>query len=153
LIVILERRGMPWYSIILAGVGSVLLACFDPLDGLSDSDLRSAASMMAQISATLAGFLLTVLAVLATIVHTRLLRNMQKTGHFRFLLRCIFVNAGVFGVVVAIGMITVLWNHPRTYMVLILAFFALLGLFLLVGVFRKLWVVFSYLHTDSTSQE
>jgi hypothetical protein len=60
---------------------------------IESSDLRQIASTAAQIAATMIGFLLAALAILASIANMRLLRNMQRTGHFQVLLGRMIVAA------------------------------------------------------------
>lgn len=47
---------------------------------------------LAQISATMLGFMMAVLAILASISNTRLIRNMQRSGHYHVMLKMIFIN-------------------------------------------------------------
>lgn len=72
---------------------------------MSVQDLRTLLGLLAQVSATMLGFLLAAMAILASISGTRLIRNMQKTGHFVVLLNRFFVNTIAFGasMVVAIA--------------------------------------------------
>lgn len=60
-------------------------------------DLRGLLGLLAQVSATMLGFLLAALAILASISGSRLIRNMQKTGHFVVMLNRFFVNTIAFG--------------------------------------------------------
>lgn len=50
-------------------------------------------AVIAQIAATMMGFLLAALAILASIAGMRLLRNLQRTGHFSVLLSRLFIAA------------------------------------------------------------
>lgn len=52
--------------------------------------------VVAQISATMLGFLLAALAILASIAGMRLLRNMQRTGHYSILLSRLFIAYALF---------------------------------------------------------
>lgn len=63
---------------------------------LSDEQLRNYIGLVAQIAATMLGFLLTALSILASISGHRLLVNMQKTGHFHVLLTRFFLNCVAF---------------------------------------------------------
>lgn len=110
--------------------------------------LSSAAGVIAQISATLAGFLLAVLSVLATIVNTRLVRNMQKTGHYQLLLHRLFANAAVFVVSMVVGMVAV-FSVDSCYPIMVLIFFAIVGLVMLIDVASKFWMVLSHLGPSS----
>lgn len=63
---------------------------------IEPSDLRQIASTAAQIAATMIGFLLAAMAILASIANMRLLRNMQRTGGFQVLLGRMIVTAVYF---------------------------------------------------------
>lgn len=83
------------YSLVVGTLGSVAIhhwmnACF------SSEELRTIAGTAAQISATMMGFLLAALAILASIANMRLLRNMQRTGHYQVLLGRMLVSAAMF---------------------------------------------------------
>ncbi|MFD0705982.1 hypothetical protein [Photorhabdus akhurstii] len=59
--------------------------------GLDDATIRSAATVAAQVSATLLGFLITGLSILASVSGNRLLKKMQASGHYCVLLEKIFM--------------------------------------------------------------
>lgn len=63
---------------------------------IQTADLRQIASTAAQIAATMMGFLLAALAILASIANMRLLKNMQRTGHFQVLLGRMIITAVYF---------------------------------------------------------
>lgn len=86
--------------------------------------------------------------MLATIVNTRLVRNMQKTGHYQLLLHRLFTNAAVFVVSMVIGMVAV-FSGESTYPVRVLIFFSIVGLVMLVDVASKFWMVLSHLKPAS----
>jgi hypothetical protein len=56
------------------------------------------------------GFLLAAMAILASISGTRLIRNMQKTGHFVVLLNRFFVNTIAFGISMVIAIAASMLN-------------------------------------------
>src|SRR5437899_2263891 len=59
---------------------------FEILNAFTGGELRNSVGVVAQIAATMLGFVLAALAILLTIAGTRLLRNMQRTGHYGHLL-------------------------------------------------------------------
>ena len=61
-------------------------------------DVRVLLGLYAQVSATMLGFLLAAMAILASISGHRLIRNMQRTGHFVVLLNRFFTNTIAFGI-------------------------------------------------------
>lgn len=56
------------------------------------ASVTTAMGVLAQIAATMLGFMMAVLAILASIANTRLVRNMQRSGHFHRMLVRIFVD-------------------------------------------------------------
>jgi len=77
--------------------------------GVSKSDPRLASFMatmgiLAQISAAMLGFMMAVLAILASISDKKLIRNMQRTGHYHGMLRRIFINNIGFGLLTSFSL-------------------------------------------------
>lgn len=83
---------------------------------IDTTDLRQISSTAAQIAATMMGFLLAALAILASIANMRLLRNMQRTGHFQVLLGRMIITAVYFFIALVFYMtvlvIPALVPHP-----------------------------------------
>jgi Na+/H+-translocating membrane pyrophosphatase len=98
---------------ILSALVGWLSAGVYPLD-LSKLDLEKTAaaasaasgvaSTVAQISATMLGFLIAALAVLASIAGMRLLRNMQRTGHYQNLLARLLICAAAFALLLGLSL-------------------------------------------------
>lgn len=136
----------------LSAICAVLLATAgwskDLIGGLADSDLRAAAGVVAQIGATMLGFVLASLAILATVANTKLLRNMQRTGHYGLLLRRMIVCVGSFGLVALAG-ITILFVPKLCslygYLLLGTSFWSCILLF---DVSRKFWSVLHFLSPE-----
>ena len=89
------------------------------------------------------GFLMTVLALLASLVNHQFIEKMQKIGQFRVLLKSIFWNASVF-----LGLVLLTFIHPffnLDYQT-ILWNFSIVGFaianFLLLDIGKKFWFVF-----------
>lgn len=57
------------------------------------NDLRSISGTVAQVAATMMGFLFAALAILASIANMRLLRNLQRSGGYHVLLARILISA------------------------------------------------------------
>lgn len=111
------------------------------LEGLQAGDLRSAASLIAQLSGTMLGFVLATLAILTTVLDTVLVRNMQRTGHFRVLLRRMLCSIGAFGLATIGGTIIIFVPIPLEWHACILISVAMLALSVLLDVCTKFWVV------------
>lgn len=116
---------------------------------LGESETRTATGIIAQISATMLGFLIAALAIIASITSHRLVRNMQRTGHFRVLLRHIFWNSGAFGVSLILSLACIFYKGNAFYW---LALAALLGvmysIMLLVDVSYRFWLVLGNLDSN-----
>lgn len=121
----------------------------DLLEGLASSDIRAAANAMAQMSVTMLGFILAALAILISVANSRLIRNMQKTGHYRVLVRRLFGCLTLFGMLAIASLIllftSVLYpSYTYPYLTLLT-----LSIAALCDVARKFWMVLIHLHPDS----
>lgn len=91
----------------------------------------SLASAVASIAGTMLGFLLAALAVLASIAGSRLLRNMQRTGHYQVLLHRLIISAGFFLFLLLAALVTMLggvklpWAWEAATGLVVAAIFAL----------------------------
>ncbi len=112
------------------------------------ADLRTFLGLIAQISATMLGFLLAALAILASISGHRLVRNMQKTGHFKVLLEKLFFNVVTYGLATGLSLIAYLTKTSLGAMslVAILAFFY--ASFVLIDVGWRFWLVLTNLNSE-----
>ena len=107
-------------------------------------DLATAMSFggtIASISSTMLGFLLAALAVLASISHTPLVKQMQAFGHYRDLLRTLLVD-GLFFVCCAVcGFVLLFGIRPSSLFLSILLGLHVAAFLSLFDVGRKLWFV------------
>ena len=108
---------------------------------LGEPDARSAAGIFAQISATMLGFLIAALSILASISSHRLLKEMQKSGHYRVLLRRFFINSSAY----ALAMLAAFWAivykpHFPCSIVVAFSMFSFATL-LLADIGWRLWLV------------
>ncbi len=110
--------------------------------GLEDSAIRSAASVAAQVSATLLGFLIAGLAILASVTGNQLLKNMQESGHYAELLRKIFTIAVWYAVSLVIGCWTVIAPMQFLYESAFLCLGVFLAAVLMLGdIGWRFWIV------------
>ncbi|QDH59502.1 hypothetical protein [Pandoraea pnomenusa] len=72
---------------------------------LSDEILRQAASAQASVAVTMLGFMLAMLAILVSIADRRLIRNMNKTGHFTQLLLRLYAASAYFGILMIVALL------------------------------------------------
>lgn len=94
----ISARNFRYCSVLMLGgaaVGYWAGQQFGAPDWSSDR-LPNAFGVVAQIAATMMGFLLAALAILASIAGMRLLRNMQRTGHYAILLSRMLISAFFF---------------------------------------------------------
>lgn len=111
---------------IAAAVGWVL--GWDP--GLSDrAAVLGFAGSVASIAATMLGFMLAALAVLASIHQTTLVERLKRTGHYDDLLHTVFFGCAVFALI-ALGGFALLLGAPAARWLML----ALLGLHAAAGV-------------------
>lgn len=123
------------------------LACgyFRPYAGLDVGELREAASAVAQIAATMLGFMIAALSILATITNTVLVQNMQKTGHFRVLLSRMYVAAVSFAITMLFGLVGVITNNIQQWAVLVMVFLVAWSTLLLIDFGYRFWMVLTHL--------
>jgi uncharacterized membrane protein YozB (DUF420 family) len=94
----ISARNFRYCLVLVAGgivVGYWAAQQFGPVDFGAERVINLFA-VVAQIAATMMGFLLAALAILASIAGMRLLRNMQRTGHYTVLLTRLFISATFF---------------------------------------------------------
>lgn len=140
---------MFWFNSAAASFGLALLAWRFQVLGTPDDQLtRSAAGIIAQIGATMLGFVLAALAIVATVVNTRLLRNMLKTGHYKVLLERMFGTVAACGIATLMGL-SFVFLPPKLgtlhcYCLMALVLFATLCLY---DMSRKFWLVLSHVQS------
>lgn len=84
-------------------ISIVLTLCFYRWAGLEPPQIYSAAGVIAGVSATLLGFILTAVALVTALMDRVLLRNMRKTKHYQVLMRDSFTTCGLLLVTLAIS--------------------------------------------------
>lgn len=127
-------------SLIVVGIAYLGL-----LDRLTPADIKSAVGVVVQVAVTMLGFVLASLTVLATIAQSKLVRNMQKTGHYRVLLTRMFACLMMFGLVAIGGLILLFTPEIPVRATLAIVGLALLSIALLGDVLRKLRLVLDHL--------
>ncbi|MDX8001038.1 hypothetical protein FE394_18035 [Xenorhabdus sp. Reich] len=110
--------------------------------GLDDTAIRSAATVAAQVSATLLGFLITGLSILASVSGNNLLRKMQISGHYRVLLKKIFTVSMWYAFSLAIGCWTVISPKQFLYISAYICLWVFLSsVFMLGDIGWRFWLV------------
>lgn len=149
-LLILVKEMKHWNKISLAAAALLAYLAFkaETFQALEAMDSRNIVGIFAQISATMLGFLMAALSILATVSGNRLMRNLRKTGHYRSLLSGFFLNTVAFTAAMLASFAALLISNgaPWTYLIAFYLF-ALAWLFL-VNVGYKLWVVLNNLSAD-----
>lgn len=129
-----------YLSLALASALTCLVYSNGTLNALG-GDAHNVVTLFAQISATMLGFLIAALSILASISGHRLLRQMQRLGHYRVLLRRFFINSTAFAAAMVAALVSIVFrdsNPFSTYSAFLLFVFATL---LLVDIGYRLWLV------------
>lgn len=115
---------------------------------VTNEKVVSAASLMAQIGATMMGFVMAMIAIMATFGAFRFGRNLQRTGRFSILLRLMTLTAISFLLVTIVGSGVSVWDgsiHPAW--ITCLFWLILWSGFLLLDAMHKLFRVIELLQT------
>lgn len=131
--------------------GFVIYKLCPPVIGAND--LRAIASTAAQIAATMMGFLLAALAILASIANMRLLRNMQRTGHYQVLLGRMLISAAYFFIGLVFYMTVLVIPEQISHPIPIGSGFLIASCYALLDATVKFSVVLFSLKPDSKSLE
>lgn len=118
------------------------------LHALTSGGLLNGIGVVVETSVTMLGFVLATVAILGSVLNTRLLRNMQKTNHYAVLIGRMFFAIVVLGITALLGIVFIF--HPAFNRVFpyVLLGLVLLSAFLLGDMIRKFWKVMMYLHPD-----
>ena len=124
-------------------------------------DLRNAVNVIAGVNATLVGFLVSAGALLYAVANTRLVRNLQRTGHFGRLLHNLFLAAGAFLVALVIAVVCLFVSDGPPVQIgatsltklqaaiYLLVFANAVAFQLLIPVGWKMWLVLTNLTPDN----
>jgi hypothetical protein len=102
-------------------------------------------STVASVGATMLGFMLASLAVLASVNHTHLIGMMRKTGHYADLLATIFYACILFFLCTAVGFMLVFGHIPEPWLRVVAVALHVAAAASLLDVGRKFWLVLGHL--------
>jgi heme/copper-type cytochrome/quinol oxidase subunit 2 len=85
---------------------------------------RASAGIIAQIGATMMGFVLALVGILASLSSARIIRNMQRSGHFNVLLALLLITAFVYGLLTICGVVISITKPIENYYFRFLDFLA-----------------------------
>lgn len=112
-------------------------------DGAQNSPYEIA-KLIATISATILGFLLTAVAMLTAIMDRKLVENMRKTGHYRIFIVDCFLNIFILLIVISLGIACLFTVNPHLSKFLYLTLlFAMTALFMLIEQGRRFLLIFT----------
>lgn len=138
---ILDRWKMPLLRLILA----LGLALFFYHKAMPDAEqIRVACSVMASVSVTLLGFLITAVAIISALAQETLILNMKKTGHYLVLMREVFLTCRLLLLTLVACLITLILPDNLSAISMAFVFFSLfLSLFYTLSAGHKFFNVIS----------
>lgn len=111
-----------------------------------DSIMRAFGNTLAQLSLTMAGFILTSTAIFTAFGDKPLIQNMYKSGHAKNLIFHMYLAIG-FNLLACVGGIaTSIAPTPSLYVLHVLIGLAVMCLYSIATVMRKLWYVLTFIH-------
>lgn len=116
----------------------------------SESNLRNALGIVAQVSITMVGFVLAALAILATIAHTKALKNFAKTGHYSFLTRRMSMSMVLFGLLAAMCLVFIFVHDLNGYLAFVSVYVASLCVYVFVDVINKFMMLLDVVNPKSS---
>lgn len=121
-----------------------------PLDKVNSDQISG---IVASVSGTMLGFLLTSIAILTSVMDRSLLANLRATGGFQFIIDRLFFCCGLLLTVIMISLVLLFVSTPPklAYLQVGLAFFGTLSSTFLISTGTKLHRVFSRLSSPSSS--
>lgn len=139
-----------WKSISLAIAIAIFFTAFKLkfFISLGEPDSRVAAGIFAQIAATMLGFLIAAISIIASISSNKFIKELKKSGHYDNLLRTLFFCSSAYAVamITSLGALMTKLCFPWPPLISLATFsFATL---LLIDVGRKLWLVLNNLSTS-----
>lgn len=121
-------------------------------DVFPENTLHNSAGAFAGISATLLGFMVASLSILTAMINQRLIRNMQRSGHYKVLLKELYYTAASYGLVTILALFNIFLIEPYvTFGMIITISVMAFSTLMMVSVGTKFWKVLSNLHPDNNA--
>ena len=120
----------------------------NPAAHIDVTSMSSTASTFAQIGATMLGFMLAAMAILATISDTVLVKAMKQQGHYCDLLKTLYVGCSIYLLMAAIGLLFLLWPDINVSTLNLLIAISVSALVSIGDLGHKFWLVLSNLHNN-----
>lgn len=124
---------------------------FGQVEALTEAHLRNVVTVFTSVSVTMLGFTLAMLAVLVSISSTRIVRNMNRTGHYDLIVLRLFISAGMFGAVLVSALVCLfLFGQPFVVGVAISSGFMVGACVAMTISTYKFWLLLKLLHADKS---
>lgn len=145
---ILEQKAIVFLSTAISSAAGYLMY-LTPL-GKSNSDQVS--GVIASVSGTMLGFLLTSIAILTSVMDRSLLANLRATGGFKFIMDRLFFCCSLLLIVILISLVLLFIENSKTLALLQvgLAFSGAFSVTFLVSTGSKLYRVVSRLSSPGS---
>lgn len=130
---------VPWVAGLLGALGAYFYSVFPKF--VDAAAVAQFAGTLASIAATMLGFMLAALAVIASISNTHLVNMMRKTGHYLDLLKTLFLGCLLFLWIAVAGLTLVFGVQPSPWFLSMLMGLHLAALLSLLDIGRKFWMV------------
>ncbi|MBK1711289.1 hypothetical protein CKO43_00670 [Rubrivivax gelatinosus] len=109
---------------------------------------RAIAGAATSVGATLLGFMLAALAVLASVNNTHLVQMMRRSGHYRDLLETLFAGCAVMLACTVLGFGLLLGITPSKLVISLLVAVHVGALASVLDAGRKFWLLLAHLSQD-----
>ncbi|WP_047552184.1 hypothetical protein [Methylotenera sp. G11] len=137
---------MLWIRISISAIIAWLL--WSHIDVYSVDALHNAATAFAGVTATMLGFMIAALSILAAVANQKLLRNMQKTGHYKKLLHELYHASAAYAAGMIASLTSIFLTSPYLSWGITVTIFAVAySTAMIISVGHKFWVVLTNLHS------
>jgi hypothetical protein len=119
---------------------------FKLLSGVPESVVPSVAGTFTQVGASMLGFMLAAMAILATISDAHLVKVMKVQGHYSDLLKTLFIGCLIYLVMTGIGVVLLFCPSSWEITKVLLVAVSISALTSLTDLGHKFWLVLSNLH-------
>lgn len=138
---------MLWIRIAISAAIAWLL--WSHIGTFSDDALHSAAGALAGVTATMLGFVIAALSILTAVANQRLLRNMQKTGHYKKLLHELYHASAAYAGGMVASLASIFLSTPFvTWSMTVTIFAVSYSTLMIISVGQKFGVVLANVHPN-----
>lgn len=136
---------MLWIRSVISAAIAWLL--WSHIDTYSVDALHNAASAFAGVTATMLGFMIAALSILTAVANQKLLRNMQRTGHYKKLLHELYHASAAYAAGMVASLTSIFLSVPYLSWSMTATIFAVTySTAMIISVGHKFWVVLANIH-------